>query len=229
VAEHHPESRGVNPEGNGPREPLDQLVDRILDGEFDRTDSLRSALSRVSSDPEAERDLREQARAAGALAQTPEPPAGLADRVLDEVAVRRGFLNSAQRKLVTRGRLAAAALLFVAFGGLMLGYRASPAMFDVRQRPSPIAGFDDAVRREALPGAMASAQRLAGELERSTAPLIAVFRDGAVAAYPASTAPPSMPREAARENVRATCSAAFRLRSRCSRSSCPRTGTTRSP
>ena len=180
--------------GEGPEvrsESLDALVDRILDGEFDRTDELRTALERVSSDPDAEHDLREYAGAIGPLAEMPAPPDGLADRVLDEVAVRRGFLSAPQRRVVTRGRVAAAALLIVSFGGLMLAYRASPAMFDLRERPAPIAGFDRAVRSEALPGAMASAERLAGEFERTTAPIIAAFRDGTAPAHPASLAPDS--------------------------------------
>ena len=193
----HPQHAGHDA-SDGPevrRESLDALVDRILDGEFDRTDELRTALERVSSDPDAEHDLREYAGAIGPLAEMPAPPEGLADRVLDEVAVRRGFLSATQRRVVTRGRVAAAALLIVSFGGLMLAYRASPAMFDLRERPAPIAGFDRAVRSEALPGAMASAERLAGEFERTfertTAPIIAAFRDGTAPAHPASLAPGS--------------------------------------
>jgi hypothetical protein len=132
------------------------------------------------------------------LAELPGPPEGFADRVLDEVETRRGFLSPSQRRLVTRGRLAAAAVLLVSFGGLMLVTRTAPGLFELRERPSPIAGFDDAVRREALPGAMASAERLAGELERSTAPLVAVFRGGAIPAFPASTAPGAAHAAAAR-------------------------------
>ncbi|MEL6329837.1 MAG: hypothetical protein AAFR38_09260 [Planctomycetota bacterium] len=79
------------------------------------------------------------------LREQPEPPAGMADRVLAEVAIRRGFLAKQQRRRVRLGRLAMAASLVLAAGGVFLGHRMAPELFDLQDRPTPVGDLENAL------------------------------------------------------------------------------------
>ncbi|MEM0983935.1 MAG: hypothetical protein AAGI17_08300 [Planctomycetota bacterium] len=175
-------SGGV-PGGDMPTDAeLDQLIDSILDGDCPQA-ALRDAVGRVSADPVARADLRDGARAVRVLSEQPEVPAGLADRVLEEVAIRRGFLSAVQRKGVSRGRLALAAMVIVSFAGVMVGYRVAPSLLRLKAEPAPLTALDDSVSGDAIPGVLTAAESLADDIKRSAQPFVAAIGGNGVETF----------------------------------------------
>jgi hypothetical protein len=112
----------------------DGLVDAFFDREMDEASRARLR-ERAAGDPRLALELNETAGVVRGL-RAPVRSPDLADAILDDVAHRRRFLRRRERARVRRTRLAVAASVLVAFGGVAMVHRLVPDA--VRVGPEPV-------------------------------------------------------------------------------------------
>lgn len=124
----------------GPREHIpDDLIDAFFDGELD--DRAASDLfSQLPKDPARYEQVAKTQRMISLLADQEQAP-DLTRNILREVDRRRGFLSTNMRRFVRIGRLAAAAVVLLAFLGIAAAQRYSPDTFRMKDQPHPVASF----------------------------------------------------------------------------------------
>lgn len=150
-----PRDLNVDPtvDGETGRRIPDAMIDAFLDGDLKREDSAK-LFSALRQDPTAAKELVGMQRAIDALRQPVSSP-DLSSRILSQIGQRKGWMNWSQRKLVWRGRIAAAGLLLVLMAGVYVGQRAAPEITLAGQQPAPINELAAAVPDETADAARA--------------------------------------------------------------------------
>ena len=125
----------------------DDALDRYLDKEISR----ESAAFRAAF---VKRDFRERLDEAEAMIgqlRKPLRTPDLSDAILGAVDARKSFVATGTRRFVTVGRLAAAASVLLAVGGVVLIERSHPILTALRSDVEPVSGM---VSAASLPGSM---------------------------------------------------------------------------
>lgn len=120
----------------GPGRVPDELIDAVLDGSVDIERS-RQLFKRLSTSPEAAREVASTQRAIDAL-RSPVRSPDLSGRVLGELARRHGFMTPAMRRHVWMRRVAAAAALLVVVGGAFAVQRFVPEAANLMPKATPV-------------------------------------------------------------------------------------------
>lgn len=133
--------------GRVPEELVNQFFDRELDeGSRDKFfGMLRGDLARCQEVARTQRIV--------AMLREPIPAPDLTSRILDRVEERRGFLPLRLRRVVTIGRLIAAACVLVAVLGVALLNRSHPGLFRLTAAPQPLSNVIESGKAEAAAGA----------------------------------------------------------------------------
>lgn len=126
----------------GPREHIpDELIDAFFDGELD--DVAAGDLFRQLPKDAARYEQVAKTQRMISLLRAPEECPDLTRNILHEVDRRRGFLSTSMRRFVRAGRLAAAAVVLLAFLGIAAAQRYSPDTFRMKDQPRPVAQVVD--------------------------------------------------------------------------------------
>ncbi len=148
--------RAHNQRRDGARRDADHEIDRLLDGGLSREQS-QDLLRAIRADARACEDL---ARTRICVERLREPVAApdLTDAILSRVHLRRRFLPQHGRRLVTVGRVAAAAGLVGAVALASFVQRHAPQV-RLAAEPAPVTRFVEAAAPAARPSRRGSAKR----------------------------------------------------------------------
>lgn len=116
-------------------------ADDALDRYFDKEITRESAVFRAAF---VKRDFRAQVDETEAMIgelRKPMRTPDLSSAILDAVDSRKAFVASRTRRVVTLGRLAVAASVLLAVGGVVLVERLHPGITSFQAEPEPIAGM----------------------------------------------------------------------------------------
>jgi negative regulator of sigma E activity len=116
-------------------------ADDALDRYFDKEITRESAVFRAAF---VKRDFRTQVDETEAMIgelRKPMRTPDLSSAILDAVDARKAFVASRTRRVVTLGRLAVAASVLLAVGGVVLVERLHPGITSFQAEPEPIAGM----------------------------------------------------------------------------------------
>jgi len=133
-----------------PEELVDAFFDRALDeGSREKFfGMLRADLSRCAEVAKTQRMI--------SILREPVEAPDLSDRIMARVAGQRGFLSARVRRMVTTGRLAAAAFVLVAVLGLAVVRRVSPDAFRLIAEARPLSDVIESGKTDAASGVMAT-------------------------------------------------------------------------
>lgn len=133
--------------GRVPEELVDQFFDRELDeGSRDKFfGMLRGDLARCQEVARTQRIV--------AMLREPIQAPDLTGRILAQIDQRKGFLPPKLRRIVTGGRLVAAACLLVAALGVAMLNRSHPGLFRLTAAPQPLSNVIESGKAEAVAGA----------------------------------------------------------------------------
>lgn len=169
---------GFNPSDptSGPQ-PGDapDLVEAFFDRELDPA-LTRDLLSDLRNDPARSEEIARTQRMLSLLRRTPamceQAEENLLESVLARVEQRRRFLPESWRRIVTAGRLcAAASVVLGALGVAVLG-RADPDLLRLRPQPAPMGALIDHTRAEVTSSAARIAVTFEAISEHAAAPLM---------------------------------------------------------
>jgi hypothetical protein len=146
--------------------PIPQyLVDAYFDHELD--EGTRERLYRsMLADPRQAGLMQRMQRAIGRLRESVDAP-DLTGSIMARVEARRPFLPNRQRRMVSAGRLAAAACVLIAVSGVALTRRWWPGALDLVTRERPVSAVVDAGRADAESGARNLAATLSAVSEHA--------------------------------------------------------------
>ena len=154
----------------------DDALDRYLDKEISR----ESAAFRAAF---VKRDFRERLDEAEAMIgqlRKPLRTPDLSDAILGAVDARKSFVATGTRRFVTVGRLAAAASVLLAVGGVVLIERSHPILTALRNDVEPVSGMVSAASLPgSVPGSVGERERVSSKLASAERKAEAPVKQGA--------------------------------------------------